>query len=93
MSSRPDKLIKSTNQIFEGLLNLRPKLLQELLENCNSIKVKRLFLYMASKVNHQWLEFVDRSKIELGTGDRVIVKGGVYISKHRISIPKELAAF
>jgi hypothetical protein len=39
-------------QILEGLVNLRPKLLQELLENCNSIKVKRLFLYMASKVNH-----------------------------------------
>jgi len=79
-------------QVFEGLLNLRPKLLQELLENCNSIKVKRLFLYMASKVNHQWLEFVDRSNIELGTGDRVIVKGGVYVSKYRISIPKELTA-
>lgn len=77
-------------QIFEGLSNLRPKILQELLENCNSIKVKRLFLYMASKANHQWLDFVDHSRIELGTGDRVIVKGGVYISKYKISIPKEL---
>jgi len=79
-------------QILEGLANLRPKLLQELLENCNSIKVKRLFLYMASKANHQWLNFVDKSKIELGTGDRVIVKGGVYISKYKISIPKELTS-
>ena len=77
-------------QILEGLANLRPKILQELLENCSSIKVKRLFLYMASKANHQWLDFVDQSKIELGTGDRVIVKGGVYISKYKISIPKEL---
>ena len=77
-------------QILEGLANLRPKILQELLENCSSIKVKRLFLYMASKANHQWLDFVDQSKIELGTGDRVIAKGGVYISKYKISIPKEL---
>lgn len=77
-------------QILEGLANLRPKILQELLENCSSIKVKRLFLYMASKANHQWLDFVDQTKIELGTGDRVIVKGGVYISKYKISIPKEL---
>jgi hypothetical protein len=45
---------------------------------------------MASKANHQWLDFVDQSKIELGTGDRVIVKGGVYISKYKISVPKEL---
>lgn len=79
-------------QILEGLANLRPKILQELLENCNSIKVKRLFLFMASKANHQWLNFVDQARIELGTGDRVIVKGGVYISKYKISIPKELTA-
>ncbi|MCF8345932.1 MAG: type IV toxin-antitoxin system AbiEi family antitoxin [Bacteroidales bacterium] len=77
-------------QIFEGLSNLRPKILQELLENCNSIKVKRLFLYMASKANHQWLGSVDQSRIDLGTGDRVIVKEGVYISKYKISVPKEL---
>jgi len=76
--------------ILEGLSNLRPKVLQELLENCNSIKVKRLFLFMASKANHQWLDFIDLPSIELGSGDRVIVKGGVYISDFRISIPKEL---
>jgi hypothetical protein len=79
-------------QVFEGLSNLRPKLLQELLEKCTSIKVKRLFLYMADKAKHQWLSYVDQTKIELGKGDRILVKGGVYISKHRISIPKELAA-
>lgn len=79
-------------QILEGLSNLRPKVLQELLEKCNSIKVKRLFLFMASKANHQWLDFVDQSRVELGSGDRILVKGGVYISKYRISIPKEMAA-
>jgi len=79
-------------QVLEGLSNLRPKVLQELLEKCTSIKVKRLFLFMASKANHQWLPFIDQTKIGLGTGDRILVKGGVYISKHRISIPKELAA-
>ena len=79
-------------QILEGLSNLRPKVLQELLEKCNSIKVKRLFLFMASKANHQWLDFVDQTRIELGTGDRILVKGGVYILKYRISIPKEMAA-
>lgn len=77
-------------QILEGLVNLRPKILQELLENCSSIKVKRLFLFMASKARHQWLDFVDQTRIELGTGDRVIVKGGVYISKYKISVPKEI---
>jgi hypothetical protein len=78
-------------QILEGLSNLRPNVLQELLEKCNSIKVKRLFLFMADKAKHQWLSFVDQTKIELGKGDRILVEGGVYISKYRISIPKELA--
>ena len=87
----PDRFdIVECYQILEGLANLRPTILQELLENCNSIKIKRLFLFMASKANHQWLDYVDQSRIELGTGDRVIVKGGVYISKYKISVPKEL---
>jgi len=47
---------------------------------------------MAAKANHQWLDFVDQSGIELGNGDRVIVKGGVYISQYKISVPKELSA-
>ncbi|MFC2098471.1 type IV toxin-antitoxin system AbiEi family antitoxin [Bacteroidota bacterium] len=77
-------------QILEGLVNLRPKIIQALLEECSSIKVKRLFLFLASKANHRWLDFVDQSRIELGTGDRVIVNGGVYISNYKISVPKEL---
>jgi len=53
-------------QVMEGLANLRPKLLQELLVKCTSIKVKRLFLYMADKAKHQWLQFIDQTMIELG---------------------------
>lgn len=79
-------------QVMEGLANLRPKLVQELLEACTSIQVKRLFLYMAEKANHQWLSFIDTSRLELGKGDRSVVKGGIYISKYRMTIPRELAA-
>ncbi|NJK94512.1 MAG: hypothetical protein HC905_05915 [Bacteroidales bacterium] len=78
-------------QLFEGLTNLRPGELQQLLELCKSVKVKRLFLYMAHKANHQWLSFIDLSKISLGHGDRSVVKGGIYVSQFNISIPKELA--
>jgi hypothetical protein len=77
--------------LMEGLSNLRPKLIQELLEACTSVKVKRLFLYMANKAQHQWLTFVDQKQIDVGKGDRSIVKGGVYNSDFHISIPKELA--
>lgn len=78
-------------QIMEGLSNLRPKLVQELLEKCSSIKIKRLFLFMATKAQHQWLKFIDDKKIDLGTGDRSIVQGGAYNAAFHITIPKELA--
>ena len=88
----PDKLdLIECYHLVEGLSNLRPKLMQELLEKCSSIKVKRLFLLMASKAQHQWLSFLDLKKIDLGKGDRSIIIGGVYNSQFQVSVPKELA--
>ncbi len=80
-------------QIMEGLNNLRPNLVQELLEQCNSIKVKRLFLYLAEKVGHTWLKYVRMDKIDLGCGKRSITPNGVYINKYQITVPKEVAAY
>lgn len=88
----PDKLdLIECYQIMEGLSNLRPKLVQGLLEKCSSIKIKRLFLFMATKAQHQWLSFVDQKKIDLGSGDRSIIEGGAYNAAFHITIPKELA--
>jgi len=77
-------------QLMEGLNNLRPASVQKLLESCSSIKVKRLFLYMADKAGHEWLNFLDTEKIDLGSGKRSIVKEGTYISKYQITVPREL---
>lgn len=76
--------------LVEGLANLRPKVLQELLENCNSIKVKRLACYMFEKVGHDWFRGLDLSRIDLGKGKRNIVERGYYDSKYKIIMPKEL---
>jgi hypothetical protein len=78
-------------QIMEGLVNLKPKLVNELLQNCNSVQVKRLFLYMADKAKHQWLKFLKTEDIDIGKGNRLISEKGVYNSRYLISIPKELA--
>jgi hypothetical protein len=77
-------------QVMDGLTTLRPKLLQPLLEQCSSIKVKRLFLYLASRAGHDWLKRLDTGKLELGSGDRTITKGGVYVAQYRITVPQEL---
>ena len=77
-------------QILEGLRLLRPNALQKVLINCHSIKVKRLFLYMAEKAQLSVLKKLKLESISLGSGDRSIVKNGVYDSKYKISIPREL---
>jgi len=77
--------------LFEGLVNLKPKLVSELLSNCKSVKVKRLFLYMADKANHQWFQFLNTDRIDLGKGNRMLAENGVFSAKYLISIPKELA--
>jgi len=75
--------------IMENLASLRPDLVQVLLEQCRSIKVKRMFLYMADKCGHNWLPALDLSKIDLGSGSRVIVPNGRYDAKYRITVPAE----
>ncbi|MBS1585830.1 MAG: type IV toxin-antitoxin system AbiEi family antitoxin [Bacteroidetes bacterium] len=77
-------------ELMEGLNNLRPDQVQTLLENCQSVKVKRLFLYLAEKAGHEWLQYLNLKNIDLGKGKRSIVKHGVYVDKYRITVPREL---
>lgn len=79
-----------TYELMEGLNNLRPASVQRLLESCSSVKVKRLFLYMADKANHDWLRFLNVDNVELGSGKRSIVANGVYVAKYQITVPREL---
>ena len=80
------------HELMECLNNLHPATVQELLEACTSIKVKRLFLYLADKAGHQWLGFLNMKRFGLGSGKRVIAPDGVYDSQYRITVPRELKA-
>ena len=87
----PDKFpLLESFELMEGLGGVRPAKVQELLENCKSFKVKRLFLYFAEKTNHSWFKYLDINKIDLGIGKRSLVESGVLISKYKLVLPKEL---
>lgn len=75
-------------ELMEGMNNLHPKKVQELLLHCSSIKVKRLFLYLAEKAGHEWFNYLDLSKIDLGSGKRKIVENGFLDEKYNITVPK-----
>lgn len=78
------------DKLFEGLANLSPHRLQKLLQDCKSVKVKRLFFFFADRHQHGWLKHLDKSKVDLGSGKRVLVKGGKLDPTYQITLPEEL---
>ncbi|MCY4264690.1 MAG: type IV toxin-antitoxin system AbiEi family antitoxin domain-containing protein [Gammaproteobacteria bacterium] len=77
--------------IMEGLVNLGPRRMQALLEQTTSIKVKRLFLFFADRHRHQWFSRIDQDAIDLGSGKRVLEKGGKLDPVYQITVPVELS--
>jgi hypothetical protein len=78
-------------EIFEGLTTLSPRVLNELLLNCSSRKVKRLFLFFANYYNFSWTGYISKG-IEIGSGKLQIVKDGNYNKTYMITVPKEFNA-
>ena len=76
--------------VMEQLTTLRPDMVQALLEQNTSVRMKRLFLFMAEKAVHAWFSDLDLQKIDTGSGKREIVPNGVYDSRYQIVIPEEL---
>ena len=79
--------------VMEMMTTLRPAMVQQLMEKCTSIKVKRLFLYMSEKASHSWFHALDLSKVNLGKGIRNFSATGRFDCKYQIIIPAELADY
>lgn len=77
-------------EIMENLTTLRPATVQELLELCNSVKVKRGFLYLANLSGHKWLKYIDLKSLKLGKGKRKLVNNGKFIPEFQITVPQAL---
>lgn len=80
------------DMLVEGLRNLSPRKLHKLLDDCQSVKVKRLFFWFADRHNHSWLKQIDRDQVDLGKGKRMLVKDGRLDPKHLITVPEDLSA-
>lgn len=81
--------LEEASLIMENLVSLRPAVVQRLLEICRSVKVKRFFMYMAEKHEHQWVSQLDLSKVDFGKGKRMIVADGKLDKKYQITVPRE----
>ncbi len=76
--------------LMEGMSDLSPRRLQTLLEACASVKVKRLFLFFTDRHRHAWRSRLDVSRVDLGSGKRVLAKGGKLDPRYNITVPSDL---
>jgi hypothetical protein len=78
------------DMLMEGLTNLSPRRMQRMLVDCRSVKVKRLFFFFADRHRHRWLKVLDKSKVDLGQGKRLLVRGGKLDRAYQITVPEDL---
>ena len=75
-------------EVFQGLSNLSPRKVQSLLNRSKTIKTNRLFLFLANYYKHPWASRIDESQINLGSGKRQVVTGGMLDRSYQITVPE-----
>lgn len=78
------------DMLMEGMASLSPRRLQRLLDRCVSVKVKRLFGFFAERHQHAWFKRLDMQAVDMGSGNRVLVRGGRLDKRYRITVPGDL---
>ena len=78
------------DKLFESATSLRPRLLMKLLIACHNVKAKRLFLWFAERHGFAWFKRLEVDAVSLGSGKRVIVKGGALDKKYQITVPRQM---
>jgi len=84
--------VEHARELMQGLSDLSSRRVLKLLQVCKSVKVKRLFLALASHTNHTWAKSVaeaaDRGEVDWGKGKRALVRGGKLDPKYLITLPE-----
>ena len=89
----PDReTFHQVDKVVEGLANLSPRRLENLLKDCRSVKVKRLFFFFADRHQHAWLKRISKDAIDLGKGKRMLVRGGKLNAAYQITVPEDVDA-
>ena len=78
------------DELMQGMVNLSPRKLDALLQACKSIKVKRLFLWLAKRQNYHWFSKLNVKDYDLGSGKRLIAKDGKLDKDYLITVPLEM---
>lgn len=83
-------LVYEVDALMQGADTLRPQRVSMLLRHCTSIKTKRLFLALAERHQHAWVDHLSLDGVYLGKGKRCLVPGGRLNSTYQITLPADL---
>ena len=80
------------DELMQGLVNSSPRKLDTLLKACKSVKVKRLFFWLAKRHGYPWYDKLNSARYDLGSGKRVVAKGGKLDTEFSITVPSHMAS-
>jgi len=63
----------------------------KLLKACHHVRAKRLFLWFAERHGFAWFKRLELEAVSLGSGKRVVAKGGALDKKYQITVPRQMA--
>jgi len=87
----PDRVtFEHADELMQGLVNLSPRKLDTLLKACKSVKAKRLFFWMAKRQAYPWFSKLNVKDYDLGSGKRVVAKGGKLDTDYLITVPSNM---
>lgn len=91
----PDTIsFEHADQLMQGLTTLSPRRLEALLRKCQNVKVRRLFYWFAERYQYAWFKKLPDplmlDDLGLGSGNRMLIKGGKLDTKYRITVPEEM---
>ncbi|MDG9666954.1 type IV toxin-antitoxin system AbiEi family antitoxin [Hahella sp. CR1] len=91
LTDLPEALtFEHADELMQGLVNLSPRKLDILLKACKSVKVKRLFFWLAKRQAYPWFSKLDVEDYDLGSGKRVVAKGGKLDTDYLITVPSHM---
>lgn len=87
----PDTVtFEHADELMQGLVNLSPRKLDVLLKACKSVKVKRLFFWLSKRQAYPWFSKLNVEDYDLGSGKRVVAKGGKLDTDYLITVPSNM---
>lgn len=77
--------------LLDGMPDLLPRRLNGLLARTRSVKITRLFFWLAKRQGHRWLRDVPEDNIDFGSGKRHLTPRGRLNREYQITVPASMS--